>query len=184
MDDRIKFLEGKLKYLQGQLTANLFNRNTQAQTLVYHPNNLDDEINHITDRIRHYSVHLHTKCETTDDFIAYCKEVDNEFENAGQEHLFCTEFNIPYTGKLDKNVLIHFKTGMATRIREINSLHIEKKRLYINGQKVAQDIRRFIFVDKAFELDKNDDTEFNELIEHFKSLKERLKLQNIGEDFK
>ena len=73
---------------------------------------------------------------------------------------------------------------MATRIREINSLHIEKKILYINGQKVAQDIRRFIFVDKAFELDKNDETEFNELIEHFKSLKERLKLQNIGEDFK
>ena len=26
--------------------------------------------------------------------------------------------------------------------------------------------------------------EFNELIENFKSLKERLKLQNIGEDFK
>ena len=49
---------------------------------------------------------------------------------------------------------------------------------------VAQDIRRFIFVDKAFELDKNDETEFNELIEHFKYLKERLKLQNIGEDFK
>lgn len=119
-----------------------------------------------------------------DDFIEYCKEVDNEFEDAGQEHLFCTEYDIPYTGKLDKSVLIHFKTGMATRIREINSLHIEKKRLYINGQKVAQDIRRFIFVDKAFELDKNDDTEFNELIEHFKSLKERLKLQNIGEDFK
>lgn len=73
---------------------------------------------------------------------------------------------------------------MATRIREINSLHIENKILYINGKKVAQDIRRFIFVDKAFELDKNDETEFNELIEHFKSLKERLKLQNIGEDFK
>jgi hypothetical protein len=73
---------------------------------------------------------------------------------------------------------------MATRIREVNSLHIDNKRLYINGQKVAQDIRRFIFVDKAFELDKNDDTEFNELIEHFKSLKEKLKLQNIGEDFK
>ena len=184
MDERIKFLEGKLRYLQGQLTAQLFNRNTQAQTLVYHPNGLDEEITHITDRIRHYIVHLHTKCETTSDFIAYCKEVDNEFEDAGQEHLFCTEFNIPYTGKLDRSVLIHFKTGMATRIREINSLHIEKKRLYINGQKVAQDIRRFIFVDKAFELDKNDDKEFNELIEHFKSLKERLKLQNIGEDFK
>ena len=73
---------------------------------------------------------------------------------------------------------------MATRIREINSLHIEKNRLYINGQKVSQDIRRFIFVDKSFKLDKNDETEFNELIEHFKSLKERLKLQNIGEDFK
>lgn len=184
MDERIKFLEGKLRYLQGQLTAQLFNRNTQAQTLVYHPNGLDEEITHITDRIRHYIVHLHTKCETTSDFIAYCKEVDNEFEDAGQEHLFCTEFNIPYTGKLDRSVLIHFKTGMATRIREITSLHIEKKRLYINGQKVAQDIRRFIFVDKAFELDKNDDKEFNELIEHFKSLKERLKLQNIGEDFK
>ena len=184
MDERIKFLEGKLRYLQGQLTAQLFNRNTQAQTLVYHPNGLDEEITHITDRIRHYIVHLHTKCETTSDFIAYCKEVDNEFEDAGQEHLFCTEFDIPYTGKLDRSVLIHFKTGMATRIREINSLHIEKKRLYINGQKVAQDIRRFIFVDKAFELDKNDDKEFNELIEHFKSLKERLKLQNIGEDFK
>ena len=56
--------------------------------------------------------------------------------------------------------------------------------MYINGQKVAQDIRRFIFVDKSFELDKNDETEFNELIEHFKYLKERLKLQNIGEDFK
>ena len=119
-----------------------------------------------------------------DDFIEYCKEVDNEFEDAGQEHLFCTEYDIPYTGKLDKSVLIHFKTGMATRIREINSLHIEKKRLYINGQKVAQDIRRFIFVDKAFELDKNDETEFNELIEHFKYLKEILKLQNIVEDFK
>lgn len=26
MDTRIKFLEGKLKYLQGQLTAQLFNR--------------------------------------------------------------------------------------------------------------------------------------------------------------
>lgn len=180
MDPRIKFLEGKLKYLQGQLIAQLFNR--QTQTLVYH--NLYYAVNHVTDRIRHYLVHLHTKCETMDDFIEYCKEVDNEFEDAGQEHLFCTEYDIPYTGKLDKSVLIHFKTGMETRIREINSLHIEKKRLYINGQKVAQDIRRFIFVDKAFELDKNDETEFNELIEHFKSLKERLKLQNIGEDFK
>ena len=179
MDDRIKFLEGELKYLQGQLTAQLFSR--QTQTLVYH--NLTDEVNHITDRIRYYSVHLH-KCETTNDFIVYCKEVDNEFENAGQEHLFCTEFDIPYTGKLDKSVLIHFKTGMTTRIREVNSLHIEKKRLYINGQKVAQDIHRFIFVDKAFELDKNDDVEFNKLIKHYKSLKERLKLQNIGEDFK
>lgn len=176
MDNRIKFLEGKLKYLQGQLTTNLL------QTLGH--KDLIDEVNHITDRIRHYLVHLHTKCESMDDFIAYCKEVDNEFEDAGQEHLFCTEYDIPYTGKLDKSVLIHFKTGMATRIREINSLHIENKILYINGKKVAQDIRRFIFVDKAFELDKNDETEFNELIEHFKSLKERLKLQNIGEDFK
>ena len=187
MDDRIKFLEGKLKYLQGQLTTQLttnllFNIQGQAQTLVNH--NLTDEVNHITNRIRHYLVHLHTKCETTNDFIEYCKEVDNEFEDAGQEHLFCTEYDIEYTGKLDKSVLIHFKTGMATRIREINSLHIENKILYINGKKVAQDIRRFIFVDKAFELDKNDETEFNELIEHFKSLKERLKLQNIGEDFK
>lgn len=182
MDPRIKFLEGKLKYLQGQLIANLFN--IQTQKLVNY--NLTNEVNHITDRIRHYLVHLHTKCESTDDFIEYCKEVDNEFEDAGQEHLFCTgtEYDIPYTGKLDKSVLIHFKTGMATRIREINSLHIEKKRFYINGKKVAQDIRRFIFVDKAFELDKNDETEFNELIEHFKSFKERLKLQNIGEDFK
>lgn len=180
MDIRIKFLEGKLKYLQGQLKSQLFIN--KAKALVNH--NLNDEVNHVTDRIRHYLVHLHTKCESMDDFIEYCKEVDNEFEDAGQEHLFCTEFDIPYTGKLDKSVLIHFKTGMATRIREINSLHIEKKRLYINGQKVAQDIRRFIFVDKSFELDKNDETEFNELIEHFKSLKERLKLQNIGEDFK
>ena len=180
MDIRIKFLEGKLKYLQGQLTSQLFIN--KAKALVNY--NLTNEINHIEDRIRHYLVHLHTKCESIDDFIKYCKEVDNEFEDAGQEHLFCTEFDIPYTGKLDKSVLIHFKTGMATRIREINSLHIENKRLYINGQKVAQDIRRFIFVDKSFELDKNDETEFNELIEHFKSLKERLKLQNIGEDFK
>lgn len=38
MDFRIKFLEGKLKYLQGQLIANLFNR--QTQKLVYH--NLND----------------------------------------------------------------------------------------------------------------------------------------------
>ena len=30
MDPRIKFLEGKLKYLQGQLTAQLFNRQTQT----------------------------------------------------------------------------------------------------------------------------------------------------------
>lgn len=184
MDERIKFLEGELRYLQGQLTAKLFIRNTQAQTLVYHPNNLNDGINHITDRIRHYIVKLHTQCETTNDFIEYCKEVDNEFKDAGQEHLFCTEYDIPYTGKLDKNVLIHFKSGMGTRIREVNSLHIEKKRLYINGQKVAQDIRRFIFVDKAFKLDKNDEKEFNELIEHFKELREKLKLQNIGEDFK
>ena len=176
MDYRIKFLEGELKILYNGLRVRLYTRN--AQTLVYH--NLTDEVNHITDRIRHYLVHLHTKCETIDDFIAYCKEVDNEFEDAGQEHLFCTEFDIPYTGKLDKSVLIHFKTGMATRIREINSLHIEKKRLYINGQIIEHDIRRFIFADKAFELDKNDETEFNELIEHFKSLKERLKLQNIG----
>lgn len=180
MDIRIKFLEGKLKYLQGQLTSQLFIN--KAKALVNY--NLTNEINHIEDRIRHYLFHLHTKCESMDDFIAYCKEVDNEFEDAGQEHLFCTEFDIPYTGKLDKSVLIRFKTGMATRIREINSLHIEKNRLYINGQKVSQDIRRFIFVDKSFELDKNDETEFNELIEHFKSLKERLKLQNIGEDFK
>ena len=180
MDIRIKFLEGKLKYLQGQLTSQLFIN--KAKALVNY--NLTNEINHITDRIRHYLVHLHTKCESMDDFIEYCKEVDNEFEDAGQEHLFCIEFDIPYTGKLDKSVLIRFKTGMATRIREINSLHIEKNRLYINGQKVAQDIRRFIFVDKSFKLDKNDETEFNELIEHFKSLKERLKLQNIGEDFK
>lgn len=176
MDDRIKFLEGKLKYLQGQLTANLLFKLGHKD--------LTDEVNHITNRIRHYLVHLYTKCETTNDFIEYCKEVDNEFEDAGQEHLFCTEYDIEYTGKLDKSVLIHFKTGMATRIREINSLHIENKILYINGKKVAPDIRRFIFVDKAFELDKNDETEFNELIEHFKSLKERLKLQNIGEDFK
>lgn len=28
-----------------------------------------------------------------DDFIEYCKEVDNEFEDAGQEHLFCTEYD-------------------------------------------------------------------------------------------
>ena len=180
MDDRIKFLEAKLRYLQGQLTASLFNR--QTTTLVYI--NINDEINHITDRMRHYIVALHTRCETDNDFIELCKEVDNEYEDAGIEHLFCTEYNIPYTGKLDKSVLIHFKSGMATRIREVNSLHIDKQRLYINGQKVAQDIRRFIFVDKAFELDKNDDTEFNELIEHFKSLKEKLKLQNIGEDFK
>ena len=180
MDSRLKFLEHELKILYDGLRVRLYIRN--ARTLVYH--NLTDEVNHVTDRIRHYLVHLHTKCESMDDFIRYCKEVDNEFEDAGQEHLFCTEFNIPYTGKLDKSVLIHFKTGMATRIREINSLHIEKNRLYINGQKVAQDIRRFIFVDKAFELDKNDETEFNELIEHFKSLKERVKLQNIGEDFK
>lgn len=180
MDPRIKFLEGELKHLQGQLTVRLFNR--QTQTLVYY--NLNDGVNHITDRIRHYLVHLHTKCESMDDFIEYCKEVDNEFKDAGQEHLFCTEFDIPYTGKLDKSVLIHFKDGMSTRIREINLLHIEKKRLYINGKKVEQDISRFIFVDKSFELDKNDETEFNELIEYFKSLKERLKLQNIGEDFK
>ena len=60
MDTRIKFLEGKLKYLQGQLTAQLFNR--QTQTLVYH--NLNDGVNHVTDRIRHYLVYLHTKCET------------------------------------------------------------------------------------------------------------------------
>lgn len=179
MDYRIKFLEGKLKYFQGQLTAQLFHRKTQ--TLVYY--SLTAEVNHITDRMRYYLVHLH-KCETTNDFIKCCKEVDNEFENVGQEHLFCTEFNIPYTGKLNKSVLIHFKTGMSDRIREVNSLHIENKRLYINGQKVTQDIRRFIFVDKAFELNKNDDTEFNELIEHYKNLKERLKLQNIGEDFK
>ena len=186
MDVRIKFLEQTLRYLQGQLTAQLFNRNTQAQaqTLVYQPNILDDEINHIIDRMRHYLVHLHTKCETTSDFIAYCKEVDNEFEDAGQEHLFCTEFDIPYTGKLDNSVLIHFKDGLSTRKKEITSLHVEKNRLYINGQKVEHEIRRFIFVDKAFELDKNDDEEFNELIVHFKNLQERIKLQNIGDDFK
>lgn len=180
MDPRIKFLESQLRYLQGQLTAELFNRKTQTSV----NNNLTDGVNHITNRIRHYLVHLHTKCETTNDFIEYCKEIDNEFEDAGQEHLFCTEYDIEYTGKLDKSVLIHFKTGMATRIKEVNSLHIEKNRLYINGQKVAQDIGKFIFVDKAFELDKNNEVEFNELIEHFKSLKERIKLQNLGEDFK
>lgn len=80
MDDRIKFLEGKLKYLQGQLTTNLlfkqittnllFNRHTQ--TLVH--KDLTDEVNHITNRIRHYLVHLHTKCETMDDFIEKCQE--------------------------------------------------------------------------------------------------------------
>lgn len=70
MDSRIKFLEGKLRYLQGQLTAQLFNR--QTQTLVYH--NLTNEINHVTDRIRHYLVHLHTKCETMDDFIEKFQE--------------------------------------------------------------------------------------------------------------
>ena len=180
MDYRIKFLEHELKILYDILRVRLYTRN--AQTLVYH--NLTAEVNHITDRIRHYSVHLHTKCETTDDFIAYCKEVDNEFENAGQEHLFCVKFDIPYTGKLDKSVLIYFKDDVFSRIREVNSLHIENKRLYINGKIIEHDIRRFIFADKTFELDKNDDVEFNELIEHFKSLKERLKLQDIGEDFK
>ena len=180
MDSRIKFLEHELKILYNGLRVRLYTRN--ARTLVYH--NLTDEVNYITDRIRHYLVHLHTKCVTTDDFIAYCKEVDNEFENAGQEHLFCTEFDIPYTGKLAKSVLIYFKDDIFSRIREVNSLHIENKRLYINGKIIEHDIRRFIFVDKTFELDKNNEKEFNALIEHYKSLKEKLKLQNIGEDFK
>ena len=151
MDIRIKFLEGKLKYLQGQLTSQLFIN--KAKALVNY--NLTNEINHIEDRIRHYLVHLHTKCESMDDFIAYCKEVDNEFEDAGQEHLFCTEFDIPYTGKLDKSVLIHFKTGMATRIRDINSLHKELKNFKSSLESLLQE-QKIVKMNNKFEKMGND----------------------------
>lgn len=182
MKDKKEFLEKQLRYVQASSIAMLYN----AQTISIHTHQITEkEIEEGINKIIKYVEERIDKLKdlnTDDEFLKFCKEVDNSSYSSTLEHQFCIKYGLEYTGKLDLSAKLSHTCGLCSSYRSVDSLVYDEmnKSLIING-KSRSDVNGITFIDKKFILENSQD--FRNAVKHYKRLKEKIKLQNAEQDF-
>lgn len=175
-------MKSKKEYLNTQLNhvqtcgLSLLYYNQPINTL----NDMSTELAKLQKEIDDYRSRL-DKIYLDKDFISFCKDIDKKYSNAKLEHEFCLKFGLEYTGKLDLSLVLQYNTGLRSAYNNVNTIEYKNKILYINGNRQRMECEKLIFIDKEFTL--NSPQDCLNIIEHFKKLKERIKIQELNNDF-
>lgn len=182
MKDKKEFLEKQLRYVQATSIALLYN----AQSFSMHPpiteKTIEEGVNRIIKDIEEKIDKL-KDLNTDEEFLKFCKEIDNSSFNSEVEHQFCLKYGLEYTGKLDLSAQLSHTCGLCSSYRRVDSLDYDEmnKSLIING-KSRSDVNGITFIDRKYILENSQD--FRNAVKHYKKLKEKIKLQNAEQDFK
>lgn len=137
------------------------------------------------------------KCNTNEELLQYAKFLDeyilkNYSSNIAAnysnlyESLMCQKFGWEYTGKYVSSLsLVISKEQIARMWNSVKTLewNSETKQFIIDGQEQDLKLQTYsiTFIDKIFFI--NSDKDAYKAIEHFKHIKEKIKLQDIKNDF-
>lgn len=138
------------------------------------------------------------QCNTNEELLQFARDIDEyikknypsnvtSFDNLNlYESLMCQKFGWEYTGKYVSSLNIFISKSQSMRLwATVNTLewNNETKHFIIDGQE--QDIKAgrysLTFIDKIIYI--NSEKDAYRAIEHFKHIKEQMKLQEMVKDF-
>lgn len=145
-------------------------------------------MNHATDEVKNDYYNYKKRifdCKTDNELVNLCNEVDEHYDfSIGVK--FCRKFKLPYTGKLTTNIEIIYNSGFASDKKNVKQVeYIEDDDDYgivIDQNSTLWNPKIVRFDDKEFHISSKND--IKTIIQYFKELREKIKLQTMANDFK